>query len=183
MNGGDENDPETQAQARAPMDHVLKIDPAAFQAAQRGEKTSELRRNDRNYRVRDRLVLMETVHTGEEMAAGAALAFTGRVLTRTVTHVQSGYGLQDGWVSLSHVSDDCPPRLRLAQGWHIMPKRLTSGMLRHALSLSLLSGLTPDELHILYEALCAVSPAFQHDVIGHGDATDVAGERQPCDAV
>ncbi len=79
----------------------LKIDPAAFQDVFDNHKKAEIRRNDRGYQVGSVLKLLETRSTGEEMAAGAPLVYTGRGCFRFVTHVQEGYGLQDGFVALS----------------------------------------------------------------------------------
>ena len=81
--------------------HKLKTDPGVFEAVRRGEKTFELRFNDRNFRVGDRLELQETAHTGEEMKTGKPLLFTGRTEVREVSHVLTGYGLIDGWCCLS----------------------------------------------------------------------------------
>lgn len=86
------------------MLHILKTDPAVFQADIDGTKTYEIRFNDRGYSVGDELLLRETTHTGAEIAAGAALEYTGREVTKTVSHVLSGYGLADGWVILSFAS-------------------------------------------------------------------------------
>jgi hypothetical protein len=54
-----------------------------------------------NYQVGDLLVLKETQHTGEEMRQGAPLQYTGRQVTRRITHIQTGYGLLPGWAILS----------------------------------------------------------------------------------
>lgn len=68
-----------------------------------GEKTFEIRFNDRNYQPGDELTLQETKHSAQAMADGQPLAYTGRYLVREVTHVMRGpiYGLMDGWAILS----------------------------------------------------------------------------------
>lgn len=83
--------------------HELKTDDAVFEAVWNGMKTHEIRFNDRNFAVGDRLWLRETRYTGAEMRGPEArpLEYTGRQLTRTVSHVLDGYGLQPGWVILS----------------------------------------------------------------------------------
>jgi len=81
--------------------HTLKIDRAAFDAVNRGDKTSEIRFNDRRFKVGDVLQLCETAHTADEMRRGAPLAYTGRVAHRVISHIQQGYGLAPGWVILS----------------------------------------------------------------------------------
>lgn len=81
--------------------HILKTDPDVFQAVLSGEKTFEIRLNDRGYAVGDVLGLRETKHTGAEMRAGAPLEYTGRECQRFVSHVLTGYGLADGWCCLS----------------------------------------------------------------------------------
>lgn len=85
------------------MTHELKTDAEVFQAVHEGKKTYEIRKNDRNFQVGDELWLKETVHTGTEMAAGAPLEYTGRMIAKRVTHVLHGpiYGLVDGWCILS----------------------------------------------------------------------------------
>lgn len=84
-----------------PMDHRLKSDPVTFEQLLRGIKSAEIRVNDRDYRIGDTLILMETRHSADEMKRGAPLLFTGQVLSRNISHVQSGYGLPDGIVMLS----------------------------------------------------------------------------------
>lgn len=81
--------------------HELKTDPIVFDAVVRGVKTHEIRFNDRGFAIGDLLNLRETVATGEAMRAGAPLAFTGRATMREVSHIQTGYGLTDGWCILS----------------------------------------------------------------------------------
>lgn len=85
-------------------EHHLKTDPAVFEAVKSGEKSFEIRFNDRNYRVGDVLVLRETYWSAALMKMGHALQYTGRTLTRRVSHILSGYGLQEGWVCLSFAS-------------------------------------------------------------------------------
>lgn len=86
---------------RTPKVHELKTDPEPFDAVWEGEKTFELRKNDRDFQVNDELFLRETVSTGKEMAEGAPLLFTGRSIIAEVSHILVGYGLQDGWCILS----------------------------------------------------------------------------------
>ena len=81
--------------------HELKTDPAVFAAVAAGDKTHEIRFNDRDFQIGDVLHLRETVATGEAMRAGAPLEYTGRHALREVSHIQAGYGLVDGWVILS----------------------------------------------------------------------------------
>jgi hypothetical protein len=81
--------------------HELKTDPAVFAAVAAGDKTHEIRFNDRDFQIGDVLHLRETVATDEAMCAGAPLEYTGRHAMREVSHIQEGYGLVDGWVILS----------------------------------------------------------------------------------
>ena len=83
------------------MIHELKTDPEAFGASFLGDKHYELRRDDRHFEEGDLLILRETELSGEQMAEGAPLLYTGRVLSRIVTHKLEGYGLQPEWVILS----------------------------------------------------------------------------------
>lgn len=81
--------------------HELKTDPAVFDAVYRGAKTHEIRKHDREFRVGDTLLLRETEHMGSQMRAGFPLVYTGREVRRAISHILTGYGLQDGWCILS----------------------------------------------------------------------------------
>lgn len=92
-----------EAAKREPITHELKTDPEVFQAIIDGLKTYEIRKADRDFKVSDTLLLRETSHTGEEMASGEPLVYTGREYRATITHILRGpiYGLSDGWALLS----------------------------------------------------------------------------------
>ncbi len=83
--------------------HELKTDPEVFAAVLADRKTHEIRFNDRDFQVGDELLLRETAHSGAEMAArpDIPLIYTDRAVRRTVSHIQTGYGLTDGWCILS----------------------------------------------------------------------------------
>ena len=85
------------------MPHNLKTDPEVFQASFDNLKDFEIRFNDRDFKIGDELVLMETKYSGEEMRNGKPLAFTKRKLHRTVKYILKGgvYGLAEGWVILA----------------------------------------------------------------------------------
>lgn len=86
-----------------PKIHCLKTDPDVFEASWTGEKSYEIRLNDRGFQVSDLLLLEETRHSGKEMKEGKPLEYTGRRLLAHVQHVLKGpiYGLYDGWVLMS----------------------------------------------------------------------------------
>lgn len=75
------------------MRHDLKTWPAYWREVAAGRKTAEIRRDDRGFRVGDRLVLREFDQTTG--------SYTGNVLHRTVTHIATPTGLLDGYVCLS----------------------------------------------------------------------------------
>ena len=83
--------------------HDLKTDSEVFDAVARGEKTFEIRIDDRGFAVGDCLLLRRTLHTGEQMHFGSPLVYTGEYVTRTITHILRGpiYGLRSGWAILS----------------------------------------------------------------------------------
>ena len=83
--------------------HQLKTDPYVFDSVWNNNKNFEIRKNDRDFRCGDLLILSETVFSGEEIAAGKPLELTGRVMTATVKYVLYGpqYGLIDGWCIMS----------------------------------------------------------------------------------
>ena len=62
--------------------HQLKTWRAYFEAVERGEKTFEVRRNDRDFAVGDKLELREYDPT--------RCSYTGRWLTCTVTYCMAG---------------------------------------------------------------------------------------------
>lgn len=71
--------------------HDLKIHEQPFNDLLSGVKTCEVRNNDRGFQVGDTVQLHEIADT-----------FTGRVMVRKITHVQTGYGLPDGLCVLSY---------------------------------------------------------------------------------
>lgn len=85
------------------MGHELKTDPAVFVAVLCGQKTFEIRFDDRGYEAYDILKLRETEHSAAEMKAGAPLKYTGREIEVQVKYILRGpiYGLMDGWVIMS----------------------------------------------------------------------------------
>ena len=81
--------------------HILKTDSPVFQASWDEIKPYEIRLDDRDFHVGDELLLVETVHSGEEMKAGAPLEYTGRFILSDIMHKLKGqYGLNDGWCVL-----------------------------------------------------------------------------------
>lgn len=83
--------------------HELKTDPEPFDQVASNDKTFEIRKDDRDFKVGDKLILRKTVHTGAEMAEGKPLEYTGDVVTRRIIHIMRGpaYGLAEGWVIMS----------------------------------------------------------------------------------
>lgn len=72
--------------------HDLKILPLYFEHVKKGEKTFELRFDDRDYCAGDILLLREWSNG----------KYTGRSLTVKITYLLKGFdGLKDGWVVLS----------------------------------------------------------------------------------
>jgi hypothetical protein len=85
--------------------HELKTDPEVFAMTFCGSKNFEIRKNDRDFKVGDTLLLRETVFSGDEMKEGRRLEYTGRVLTRMVNYILPGgnYGLDSEWVIMDVV--------------------------------------------------------------------------------
>jgi len=83
--------------------HDLKTDSEVFLAVWNGEKTFEIRLNDRGFETGDILFLRETEYSGSEMKLGHPLIFTERQIRAKVSHVLRGpiYGLMEKWVILS----------------------------------------------------------------------------------
>lgn len=72
--------------------HHLKTWPDFFRCIVSGEKTFELRFDDRGYRVGDVLVLREWRPTDK--------TFTGQEIRKRVTYTTSGFGLAPGWMAM-----------------------------------------------------------------------------------
>lgn len=74
------------------MIHELKLLKEYFEDVLLGLKTFELRKNDRNYKVGDILVLREYDQIEED--------YTGRKVKRVVTYILKGgnYGLDENFV-------------------------------------------------------------------------------------
>jgi hypothetical protein len=73
--------------------HELKTWPEYFQAVARGDKTFEVRKNDRDFKVNQELLLRE--YDPEK-------GYTGRILHRYVSYVLHGgnFGIEEGYVIL-----------------------------------------------------------------------------------
>ena len=67
--------------------HELKTDPEAFGMSFSGCKPWEIRKNDRNFKVGDMLILKETRYTGDEMKKGRPIEYTGRELSRLINYI------------------------------------------------------------------------------------------------
>jgi len=85
--------------------HLLKTDPEFYAPQFNGIKHFELRRNDRNYKAGDYLVLRETKHTARAMDRGAPVTYTGRNVLVFVSYVYQLPGpdgaLHKDWAILS----------------------------------------------------------------------------------
>jgi len=82
--------------------HTLKTDPVAFELTKIGKKYYEIRFDDRDFQIGDKLILVETVYTGKEMKEGKPLIYTGRKEIMKITYkLKNIYGLESGWCILS----------------------------------------------------------------------------------
>jgi hypothetical protein len=72
--------------------HELKTQPDYFNAVSEGRKKFELRRNDRNFKIGDQIMLREWTESG----------YTGRNINCKVDYILEGYdGLDPDYVILS----------------------------------------------------------------------------------
>jgi hypothetical protein len=110
-------------------EHSLKIWAEYFNAVASGQKTVELRNNDRSYAVGDTLILREWLPSTEEimdtMQGKSADGTTGRECRVTVTHITRGDAwLQPGIVALSICTQASSERLAALEGlWEAAKKR------------------------------------------------------------
>jgi hypothetical protein len=83
--------------------HELKTDPEVFQETFMGNKLWEIRFDDRGYEIGDELWLRETKYSGDAMAFGMPLIYTGRYYHFIVKYIlrSPAYGIQEGWVIMS----------------------------------------------------------------------------------
>ena len=80
------------------MVHIVKIRPEHFEPVKSGNKTVEIRKDDRGYQVGDKLILAEWDSMSEN--------YTGRACHVTITHILSGEPwLKTGYVALSIKTD------------------------------------------------------------------------------
>ena len=97
-------------------EHVLKTDHVVFQDVLDGNKTFEIRFNDRDYQVGDLVILKETEFTGEQVRSGQPLVYTGREIQKRISYVLSSYGLHEGWVILG-IQDIKATKAQAVQEW------------------------------------------------------------------
>jgi len=90
--------------------HELKCWPRAFAAVKSGDKTFEIRRADRDYKVGDILLLREFVFRGMGTDGHTVGDYTGEWLTRKVTFIGTSLGdpvgLLPGYVALGIRAED-----------------------------------------------------------------------------
>lgn len=74
--------------------HALKTINPHFQDLKKGVKNFEARKNDRDFKVDDKLLLLE--YDSEK-------GYSGKALTYRVSHILSGeeYGIKEGYVIMS----------------------------------------------------------------------------------
>lgn len=74
--------------------HTLKIEKNYWENLNKGRKKSEIRLNDRDYQVGDRLVFPYALDNGCPTETNSRHYFE-------ITHIHSGLGLKEGFVVLS----------------------------------------------------------------------------------
>lgn len=82
--GGKSRTPKAVAKNTPPIVHQLKSEPGPFSDVWDGHKLAEIRRNDRDYRVGQLVVLREM--EGPQFS-GEEPVYTGRYLAAEVTHI------------------------------------------------------------------------------------------------
>jgi Domain of unknown function (DUF3850) len=83
--------------------HHLKTWPEYFGRVKNGDKPFEIRKNDRDYKVGDELLLQEFVPEGYYAEdAKQEPYFTGQVCHRKITYILNGgqFGIEKGYVAL-----------------------------------------------------------------------------------
>jgi ASC-1-like (ASCH) protein len=81
------------------MEHILKTLPVYFERVWNGEKTFEVRKNDRGFQAGDKVVLHEWTEKN---------GYTNRMIYATINYVLHGFeGLSDGYVVFSIEVNNC----------------------------------------------------------------------------
>ena len=83
------------------MKHELKTWPEYFNPIFNGDKTFEVRKNDRKFQVGDELLLRE-YYPDNYYEVGVEGAYTGEEITVKITYILHGgrFGIEDGFVVL-----------------------------------------------------------------------------------
>ena len=85
------------------MIHELKTHPQYFSVIFSGLKRFEIRKNDRNYQLRDELILKEFVPKGFYEDGANDEQYTGRILHRRIDYILYGgqFGIEEGYCVMS----------------------------------------------------------------------------------
>lgn len=86
------------------MIHELKILPIHFTPIKQGDKKAEVRKNDRNFRIGDELLLKEFIPKDYwDPEDPKESEYSGEILHRKITHILNGgkFGIAKGYVVLS----------------------------------------------------------------------------------
>ena len=76
------------------MEHFLKIQPQYFEEVRNGNKSFEIRKNDRDFKVGDTLYLQEYNPLAQE--------YTGEVVKREITYI-TNYAQQENYIVMAIV--------------------------------------------------------------------------------
>jgi len=82
------------------MIHKLKTHPLYFEKILEGVKNFEIRKNDRDYKICDELILKEYVPTAFYLSGDR---YTGRILHRRIDYILYGgqFGIEEGYCVMS----------------------------------------------------------------------------------
>lgn len=107
--------------------HELKTWPPLWELIATGEKTVEIRKDDRGYQVGDLLLLREYDPLGGlDPTSGITPDYTGRSCWRRVTHIMRNWpGLTGGYVAMSLARCSVNTNPHTAGPWH--PARAQGG--------------------------------------------------------
>jgi hypothetical protein len=84
------------------MIHELKTHPIPFKQVKSGQKTFEIRFNDRGFQVGDELLLKEFTPKDYWEDGEQEIGYSGEICHRQVIHILKGsYGVEKGYVIMS----------------------------------------------------------------------------------
>jgi hypothetical protein len=157
--------------------HELKTWPEYFEAIIRGDKSHEIRKDDRGFAVGDVLHLREWDPTEDPNSHDTALGYTGRSMDVDVTYVsRRDAGVPDGFVVMSiycsgrdYVPSPTPTPEQVAENEALRERMLGSvRIVRERDELKLENGLMREKIAALEKEVAELEPVARRNTYAEG---------------